>query len=370
MLKSFNDEFAEIKSEIRYSKASEKFNDIRSSLGDRPLVLYGAGKMGKAVIGFCREHGIAIDSICDRATKGMSEGIGVINPDALRDSRPDAVIIVCSQVFNAEICDSLRDLGFASAQIIPFPFEYPYINTLSDFKPHLPGYEWAYDFYEDERSKRLVLDKIRLILCDKGIERNTDCDLYFEDGFSELGENEVFVDGGAYIGDTAEDFLSRFEYSRDKCRVYSFEPDKVNYEKAAKRLTGFPNVTLVLKGLWSEETLLLFNASIGGGSSFVCGSSKDVHHVQVTSLDHFFRDMPVSEWPTLIKMDIEGAENEALLGSADIIRRRKPKLAICAYHLTQDVYKLPQTIAGIRSDYRFALRQHQTGCEDTVLYAV
>lgn len=84
----------------------------------------------------------------------------------------------------------------------------------------------------------------------------------------------------------------------------------------------------------------------------------------------FFEEYPDSELPTFIKFDIEGAENEALIGSTDIIRRRKPKLAICAYHKIDDIYKLPRTIIGIRNDYKFALRQHVYGRSEMVLYAI
>jgi len=55
-------------------------------------------------------------------------------------------------------------------------------------------------------------------------------------------------------------------------------------------------------------------------------------------------------------MDIEGSEKEALMGAANIIKAAKPKLAICAYHKTEDIYELPQTILNIRDDYKLALR--------------
>jgi hypothetical protein len=126
------------------------------------------------------------------------------------------------------------------------------------------------------------------------------------------------------------------------------------------------------KGLWSAETELVFaqNTADRTGSSFVIGPDGGDCRVPVTSLDAYFGNMPETEWPTFIKMDIEGAEKEALLGSAEIIKRMKPKLAICAYHKSEDIYELPRTILGLRDDYRFILRQHIPGYWDTVLYAV
>jgi len=370
MLKAFRDEYNSIIDEVPNSKAIKTLISTAFTLDGRPLVLYGAAKVGKALIGICREHGIAVDCICDRAVTGVFEGVPVVAPEELREKHPNAVVIICSKAFGGEICAGLMELGFSSDQIIPLPFEYPYCSSIKDFEPHLPGYEWAYGFFDDERSKRLVLDKIRLILCDRGIEQNTECGLYYECGLIELQDGEVFVDGGAFVGDSALEFLSK--YGNRVCRpeVYSFEPDLTNYNKASVALSGIPEVTLIRKGLWNYETELSFSSGMGGRSSIVRRSGEDERRIQVVTLDGYFRDKPEHGWPAFIKLDVEGAENEALLGATEIIRRRKPKLAICAYHLTEDVYRLPQTISGIRDDYRYALRQHSPGCEDTVLYAV
>ena len=187
-----------------------------------------------------------------------------------------------------------------------------------------------------------------------------------------LGDNEVFIDGGAYIGDSAEQFIEKYE-NKGKYHIHSFEPDKDNFVKASSKLSTNLNVTIVQKGLWSSETELIFlqNARNTAGSSLIYSSdATHEYFVPVTSLDSYFKNKYESEWPTFIKMDIEGAEREALLGSSEIIKRRKPKLAICAYHKPEDIYELPQTILSIRDDYRFALRQHEYGCWDTILYAV
>jgi hypothetical protein len=124
--------------------------------------------------------------------------------------------------------------------------------------------------------------------------------------------------------------------------------------------------------LWSAETELVFaeKPKERGASSFVIGTGSKEIKVPVTSLDSHFKNKAENELPTFIKLDIEGAEKEALLGSAEIIKRRKPKLAICAYHKPEDIYELPRTILALRGDYRFALRQHVAGYWDTVLYAV
>lgn len=69
-------------------------------------------------------------------------------------------------------------------------------------------------------------------------------------------------------------------------------------------------------------------------------------------------------------MDVEGAESAALRGSADTIRRYRPKLAISAYHSLADLTGLAPLIASIQPDYRFYLDHHTTHAEETVLYAI
>lgn len=140
-------------------------------------------------------------------------------------------------------------------------------------------------------------------------------------------------------------------------------------EQAIQNLSEYKNIEVIAKGLWSCETELGFYSQDDGMcSSFVIGEASVV--VPVTSLDKFFARMPESEWPTFIKMDIEGAEKEALLGAERIIRQKRPKLAISAYHKPEDIYELAQLIQKFNPNYRFSLQRYGRGIADMVLYAV
>ena len=77
------------------------------------------------------------------------------------------------------------------------------------------------------------------------------------------------------------------------------------------------------------------------------------------------------ETVTLINMDVEGAERQALEGCAKIIARDHPKMLIAAYHRSEDLFALPLQIAAMRPDYRFYLRHYPyIPAWDTNLYCV
>lgn len=90
--------------------------------------------------------------------------------------------------------------------------------------------------------------------------------------------------------------------------------------------------------------------------------------VQVTDLDSYCNEKGIA--PTYIKMDIEGAEAEALLGAKESIEKNKPKLAICLYHKPDDIFKLPLLVHKINPLYKMYIRHYSNYHTDTLLYAV
>ena len=86
--------------------------------------------------------------------------------------------------------------------------------------------------------------------------------------------------------------------------------------------------------------------------------------VNTVALDDF-----LSEKPTLIKMDIEGFELDALKGAQNIIRSYKPKLAICIYHKPEDIFEIIHYIRSLEPQYKFKVKHHSGCIWETVLYA-
>lgn len=88
--------------------------------------------------------------------------------------------------------------------------------------------------------------------------------------------------------------------------------------------------------------------------------------IEAAALDEMVYDRE----PTYIKMDIEGAEQEALKGCRRIIQDFRPKLAVCIYHKPDDLFEIPVMIKEMNPAYKLYVRQYANAWFDTVLYAV
>jgi len=187
-------------------------------------------------------------------------------------------------------------------------------------------------------------------------------DQYFPEGIITLSDREVFVDGGAYSGDTMLAFIRKTKSKYARC--YAFEPEPANAAKL-RALAGrhrWCDVRLVAKGLWSKAEALRFYASEGPSISAISATGNT--SVEVDSIDNAAPDA------TFIKLDVEGAELEALKGAAGTIKRNRPKLAVCLYHKPGDLFEIPLFIKSQVPEYRLYLRQHQPVSCELVLYAV
>lgn len=182
---------------------------------------------------------------------------------------------------------------------------------------------------------------------------------YFPRDIISLSTNEVFVDGGGYTGDTMKVFFSKVGICK---KYFAFEPETKNFEKLKKRSAQFQNVKIYKIGLGSCECNLSFQACEKSSSRLVENGNEII---KVNALDNII-DCKV----TYIKMDIEGAEYEAILGARRLIEKYNPKLAISIYHLKEDYIRIPLLIHELVPEYKLYIRHHSDLDYDTVLYAV
>ena len=186
---------------------------------------------------------------------------------------------------------------------------------------------------------------------------------FFENAPWKFTDSEVFVDCGAFNGDTIRAFCDAV--GEKYRRIFAFEPDGKNCSELRENVTKWdlPRVEIVQKGTYSVSKELRFSA--GRGSSSMIVDSGDIV-IETETIDHVLH----GEQASIIKMDIEGSEREALVGARETIQRWRPILMICAYHRRDDIFVLYDLICSMVSDYSFYLRQHSPTASELVLYAV
>ncbi|MEZ3435961.1 MAG: FkbM family methyltransferase [Lachnospiraceae bacterium] len=185
---------------------------------------------------------------------------------------------------------------------------------------------------------------------------------YFDLKFLKQAEDrEVFLDIGGFDGMTSVYFS---EWSQRNNFSYIFEPDVNNIRKCRDNLSNTSlKYQIIPKGAWSEETKLHFQAD-ADVSSKICDAGNT--SISVTTIDKIMKN----EKASFIKMDIEGAELQALIGAKQTISNYKPKLAISVYHKPEDIWEIPNIILQYNSSYKLYLRHYTLTEYDTILYAL
>ncbi len=191
---------------------------------------------------------------------------------------------------------------------------------------------------------------------------------YFDSDIIGMAKGEVFVDCGAYNGDTMDAFISIMRKEAiDDYRIFAYEADKANSDKIVAKYGNDSRIKVFDIGVWNRSDVIYFEDGSNVHSHAISnGDTTGMNQIRVDSIDNTLNGESV----TFIKMDIEGSEVEALHGAEKTIRMSHPKLAISVYHKRDDLINIPSLIKSISPDYRFYFRNyHQCGSE-AVLYAV
>jgi len=193
--------------------------------------------------------------------------------------------------------------------------------------------------------------------------KRPDKEQYFSADIVKLIDEEYFVDCGAYIGDTLEMFLHYT--SGGGGAYYALEPDSKNADTLEQYIKDnfLKNVEVLKYGVAEKSGKIRFSESATSGSAF---DENGTVVLEVKALDDLLQNKKV----TFIKMDIEGAETDALNGSWNIIEKNRPKLAICIYHKMEDMVNIPLMLMERLDNYSFYIRHYNCDQIETVFYCI
>lgn len=318
----------------------------------RPIIIYGMGNGADKILDLCGKNGIEVKDIfaSDEYVRGHSfRGYRVKRYSEVCEQYPDAVILLGFAVFKANLMSRVESIAEKYTLLVPdVPlfggglFDYDFLTA------NLDNIKRAYELFADEKSQQVFLDVInfRLTGNPKILRR---CESERSEVFEKiimLGKSEHYVDLGAYDGDTIREFLENTggEYGS----ITAFEPDKKNMKKLAANLTDYKNCRLLPYASWNSDCDITFS---GHGGRMSC-IDKVGTAVQARAVDN------VCDIATYIKMDVEGAEYETLMGCGNLIKKFQPSLSVSAYHRVGDIFTLPLLIHSISPEYKIYLRHH------------
>ncbi|MGA2331137.1 MAG: FkbM family methyltransferase [Syntrophales bacterium] len=338
------------------------------------VAILGAGALGRQFLHESNSSHVQILGLydADESQWGKLVSGQPVRPftELITLERDVPVIVATHRIGKAH--DAVAALGFK--HIWPFALlvtagdgrfgNHPFYTGLwEDLLSHRLDYERLYASVADDQS-RSVLDAAigyRLTFDVSLLRQVLTGEDYFPRDVMPFHDHEIYIDGGAFVGDTVTNLL---EVTNNRCtRIYAFEPDAVNFRVLEQTFRTDNRILCFDKGLYSRTTELCFDCT--GRMDASCVPEGGIR-VGVVGIDEVVKEEPV----TFIKLNIEGAESEALAGARQTILKFRPKLAIAAYHRPDHLWSLAGILADMRCNYRFYLRQHDIGIVETVLYAI
>lgn len=357
-------------------------------IDEAPIVIYGAGYLGRKLAELLRGNGYSVLAFADRDSKKWRQqicGLPTMSPEEAANLYGQSAVFIVSVWTNGDkyvrIKEHLQNSGCEGnkiSSILPAMWKFhkhflPYfcLDLPQNIVANQDKIQRVYELMEEEESRRQFLAHVRLHLLNEIENLPVPTPEYFHTGVFTPLKDEIYVDCGAYVGDTVQKFHDA--YQGEYQSIVAFEPDESNF-KRLKQLAETLNITQIRmhqNAVWSTDETLYFEA-MGNYGSYVDGAiprtgqeSRLLREVQAVSLDSSLQEVP-----TLIKYDVEGSELDALAGTQRIIKEHSPVLAVCLYHRQSDLWEIPLYIHSLNPSYRFYIRTHGNDGWETVLYAV
>ena len=335
------------------------------------VVLFGAGRIGRKVVAALRQGGIEPLAFADNDPQligALVDGIQVLAP-ALAAQRwgRDALFVITTFLptgggmgdrevelsrLGCKRITSFLQVGWKFEGILPhFAADRP--SGLLRHAPELAkvGRLWTDDLSRETYRKALYWRlHARFDAASQPVP-----DQYFPRDLLRPNSNEIFVDGGAYDGDT----LRAAPWPLSK--VLAIEPDPTNAARLRAAMRQNTQLHEVLLG--SSSGFARFS---GNGTMASSRSDIGTLEIPVATLD----DLTKEEHPTFVKLDVEGDELVALKGGLGMLKREKPVVAVCVYHRPEDLWRIPTFLDESLPDHAFYLRAHAWDGFELVFYAV
>jgi FkbM family methyltransferase len=346
---------------------------------DKPIMLYGAGSLGKMAKNFFNYLHIPYRCVVDRnasrykTDKDWQEA-EIVHPDDVSESdKRNCLLVICIvTVPLIALRDQLRDNGWEDVAFFYdisefYRDKYPIDNGwfLREIGETEKGHvRKIYSSLADDASRLhylqfLLWRKSRIELLSENLEIIGENRFFISEVIDVLNENEFFVDCGAHKGFVIEKFLKTVNNRYEA--IYAIEPDRDNLEVLKVQLTKLPSTNIIECALSDR----------GGKENFYQGfdfasklSERGNGLVDTITLDS------LNLQATFIKMHLEGGELNALKGAINTINTSRPIIAITVYHNSDGTWRTPLFVINNIRDYRYYFKLHSWGGTGAVFYAI
>lgn len=350
---------------------------------DKPIALYGAGKLGLLARDFLKAVGHDSAVAIDRNARQVADdphwsGVRMLHPDDVPEATKSdarlAVSLVTSPYIPLE--RQLSERGFKD--VVPF---YDLAESFRHLHPLSNGWFAAPLTAEDQKNTAQVLARwdddisrahhLQFLAWRRLREEWTfeaapvpHCERFFiPEVTGLLHGKEVLLDGGAHHGSVTEAFIERTKGLFQQ--IIAIEPDPSNRAQLDGKLrVVLPNdrrVTIYDCALAEKSGDAPFHDGLGYASQI---SDTGRMRVATRPLD------TLGVAPTFIKLHLEGAELAALKGAKQTLDEHRPIIAATVYHNADGIWKTPLWLMETLPDYLFLFRAHSWCGTGAVVYAI
>ena len=343
------------------NKENEKLTELFVNSSSIRKYVLGVNKLTKSI----QKH-IKIDGIIDDFTRVQSSRKKHILK--IENIPKDSIILCVSLGSPLEVKNKLNKMKYIHFDYFSF-FRYSKLDLLAppfmldfknDFLMYKKEYEKIYFLLKDKKSKQIFVKILNFKMTFdlkfmEGFTNNQE-EQYFEKKIIGNIKNIVFLDGGSYVGDTIPQIINTFP---DYKKIYAIEPNELHINIAKRNFENKKNIEFIHCGLGKEIQIEIEkeNNKHHGEHGYQARNINTIDNIVIDEVHY-------------IKLDIEGAEQDAINGAKNTINKYHPILAICVYHKSEDWYKIPETIFNIRDDYDIYLRHYMEGIYETVMYFI
>ena len=322
---------------------------------DKPVIVYGMGNGADKLLSRLDSYGVEVSDFfaSDGFVRGHSfHGKRVMSFSEIKEKYDDFIILVS---FASKLSDVVEKIYELKSQYELYVPDMPVVgNVYFDSEFYNENYtkiKKAYDLLEDNTSKNLFCNVIWYKLTAdasylKDISSKEECYSLLD-----CDSYKYVFDAGAYNGDTAKEFISYFPNLQ---KIYAAEPDPKNCNKLRNFAESAScDIEIEEAALWNENGETEFSSSKNRNSSI----SNSSHQFKTVKVNLKKLDSIISSSVDYIKYDVEGAELQALEGSAETIKAYSPDLLVSLYHKSEDIFSLVNYVADNYKDYKLYLRR-------------